>query len=57
MKRNDRHKCNNCGSKKNVKFYKKVGLYLCNSCGSVRVKGIEYINTDLVGNESTEEAI
>ena len=52
MSKNTRHKCNNCGSKKNVRFYKKLGQYLCDRCGSYKVRDMEAVENDFFDNES-----
>jgi hypothetical protein len=51
MKKRNRFKCASCGSKRNVKFYKKLGQYLCNRCGSYRVRDMEVAENILFNDE------
>ena len=52
MGKSIRHKCNSCGSKKNVRFYKKLGQYLCDRCGSYRVRDMEAVENALLNDDS-----
>jgi CRISPR/Cas system-associated protein Cas10 (large subunit of type III CRISPR-Cas system) len=46
MGRKERHSCANCGSKRNVRFYKKLARDLCDRCGSFKVRGMEVVEKD-----------
>jgi hypothetical protein len=46
MGRKKRFKCANCGSKRNVRFYKNLALNLCDRCGSFKLRVMEAAEND-----------
>ena len=45
MSKKDRRKCASCNAKKNVRFYKDKNMFLCDRCGSTRIRNMEVFDS------------